>query len=98
VNPNTGQFEPLRDLTATDLKQDKLRELDFFRGLMGQMGTDAAGLVRPDGTPVPPHWPIFNENEIVQVKGWNFKVGHIGESTLVLESHGPMIVGEDTNR
>jgi len=54
-------------------------------------------LVRPDGSPVPAHWPVFRTNELVELKGYTFKVAHIGEHHLLLEPVGPLIVGEEEN-
>lgn len=64
---------------------EALRFIDDIRG---------SQLVRPNGEPVPPHWPVFAEGELVELKGYTFKVAHIGESYLVLEPTGPLVVGE----
>ena len=50
------------------------------------------GLVRPNGEPVPPHWPVFTEGELVTIKDYTFKVAHCGESYMVLEPTGPLEV------
>jgi len=51
-------------------------------------------LLRPNGKPVPKHWSIFTTGENVIVKDYTFKVAHIGETYLVLEPVGPIIIGE----
>jgi len=52
-----------------------------------------AGLFRPNGKPVPGHWPIFKEGELIEIKNYTFKVAHIGESHMLLEPVGPIIIG-----
>lgn len=42
-------------------------------------------LLRPDGTPVPRHWPILTAGELVELKGITFRVGWIGETSVVIE-------------
>ena len=42
-------------------------------------------LVRPDGSPVPKTWKVFEHGETVAVKGTDFVVAHIGEAYIVLE-------------
>jgi len=55
-------------------------------------------LVRPNGEPVPDHWPIFTVGELVTVKNYTFKVAYIGESTLLLEPTGPLLVGDGNSK
>jgi hypothetical protein len=50
------------------------------------------GLLRPDGTPVPKHWTVLTVDQHVVVEGYTFKVAHIGESHLLLEPVGPVVV------
>jgi len=42
-------------------------------------------LVRPDGSPVPKSWTVFSIDELVEIKGYTFKVAHIGESHILFE-------------
>ena len=49
-------------------------------------------LFRPDGTPVPKHWCVLKEGELVVLKNYSFEVVRIGEGYLVLEPVGPLIV------
>jgi hypothetical protein len=42
-------------------------------------------LLRPDGTPVPPHWTMLIVGGLVTIEGYTFRVAHFGESYLVLE-------------
>jgi hypothetical protein len=50
-------------------------------------------LVRPDGTPVPKHWTQFAVGEQVVIKGYTFKVAYIGETAILFEPVGPVVVG-----
>lgn len=52
-------------------------------------------LVRPNGEPVPAHWPVFEQGELVVLKDYTFKVGYIGEKCLVLEPAGIVEVNHD---
>jgi hypothetical protein len=49
-------------------------------------------LVRPDGTPVPKTWSIFSVGEIVTIKDYTFKVAYIGESNILFEPVGPVVM------
>lgn len=53
-------------------------------------------LIRPDGSPVPKHWSTFTAGEEVVIKGYTFKVAYIGESNILFEPVGPVIIGEST--
>jgi len=46
-------------------------------------------LVRPNGQPVPPHWPVFSVGELVTLKDYTFRVAYINEGTLLLEPVRP---------
>lgn len=52
-------------------------------------------LLRADGSPVPEHWPVFKVGEHITIKNYTFEVAHIGESHMLLEPVGPLIIGED---
>lgn len=87
MNPNTNKFEklseklsPEKQLTALmDEAETKLKSLEEPR------------LLRPDGTPVPEHWSTFKVGENVVVNNYTFRVGYVGESTLLLEPVGPVV-------
>lgn len=49
-------------------------------------------LFRADGTLVPAHWSGFREGEDVIIKNYTFKVKTVGESYLLLEPMGPIII------
>lgn len=46
-------------------------------------------LLRPDGTPVPPHWAVFSIDERVIIKNHIFKVAYIGETSILFEPVSP---------
>ena len=86
MNPETNQFEQLEPLKAFDAAVSKhlaTRVADELRST----------LVRPNGEPVPAHWTVLTTGQHVMVEGYTFSVAHIGESHLLLEPVGPMIVG-----
>ena len=52
-------------------------------------------ILRPNGEPVPQHWTQFRDGEQVEVKGYIFEVKCIGETYMVLEPVGPIVIGKD---
>ena len=78
MNPLTNRFE---QLYATNL--DMTQGPDEFDREFYQ------GLVRPDGSPVPKAWTVLSIDEMVEIKGYTFKVAHIGEGHLLLEPVSP---------
>jgi hypothetical protein len=50
-------------------------------------------LLRPNGEPVPEHWMVFRQGELVVLKNYTFKVAYMNEGTLVLEPAGTVLVG-----
>ena len=93
MNPETNRFEELREAANLEPRLDKA-ELDSLRGKLAQ-AVEQERLLRPDGTPVPKHWSVFQVGEQVVVKDYTFKVAYIGESTLLLEPVGLPVVGGD---
>jgi hypothetical protein len=87
MNPDSNKFEELREATSEEVALAK--RLERYRDI------ESLGLVRPDGTPVPKHWSVFMLGERVVVKDYTFKVGYIGESVLLLEPLGPVLVGQE---
>ena len=84
MNPYTNRFERLQESPETQAIERQLRRL--------QSGSP---LVRPDGSPVPEHWSVYQEGEHGALKNYTFKVAHIGESYRVLEPVGPVLVGQE---
>lgn len=99
MNPDTNQFEQLQEMKEMFAEQEKgsTKQDDKFiqqaldqaeqlqKGSFTEQLVKKASLVRPDGSPVPDHWPIFKVDEELTVKGYVFRVAYIGESTLLLE-------------
>ena len=62
MNPETNKFEPLsidpkdKDVFAKSLSQSQNRSL----------------LIRPDGSPVPVHWCVFQVGELVAIKNYTY--------------------------
>jgi hypothetical protein len=56
---------------------------------------DGMTLLRPDGSPVPKHWSVFKEGELIEVKGSTFKVAYINESSVTLEPANLLIKEPD---
>lgn len=56
-------------------------------------------LVRPNGKPVPAHWSVYTIGEEVVVESYRFRVAYIGETSMLLEPVGPVLVGtSDTQK
>lgn len=77
MNPDTNRFEALTE--ATELLAQKTDQILPKSGSL---------LFRPDGSPVPEHWSLFTLDEEIPIKGYVFRVSHIGESHLLLEPVG----------
>lgn len=91
MNPDTNRLEEL------GLPEGLRRLFDEKHGNIGQeLGElQATGqLVRPDGTPVPKTWSVFAVDELVEIKGYTFRVRYIGETSILFEPVGPIVVGE----
>ena len=87
MNPETNKFEMLTELRKDQEEQTKALERQFNL-LQAQ-----AGLVRPDGTPVPLHWTVLSVGQHVVVENYTFEVAHIGESHLLLTPVGVPEIG-----
>ena len=57
------------------------------------LDAERSHLLRPDGSKVPEHWSIFSVGEHVVVNNYTFKVAYIGETSILLEPVGPVLVG-----
>lgn len=78
MNPDTNKFEPLM-------------EGDAPTALKLKLGMDKL-LFRPDGTLVPKHWSVFQVGEHVVIKDYTFKVAYVGETSILFEPVGPVVV------
>lgn len=82
MNPETNRFEPLTE-------EEKREQERQYRSIESVLARVQKKLLRPDGTPVPSHWPVFQVGELVVIKNYTFKVAYIGESTLLFEPVSP---------
>lgn len=104
MNPDTNKFEILREeepkaspqtrreRRAEEALQRKLDRVKYREDYGGKGDTQ---LVRPDGSPVPKHWSVFKVGEEIVIKNYTFKVAYIGETAILFEPVGPVIVGEN---
>ena len=83
MNPDTNQFEPL--IKATEEQRELLERMTA--------NVEPGTLLRPNGEPVPAHWPVFREGEEIVVKNYTFRIAHIGEKHLLLEPVGIPRIG-----
>lgn len=88
MNPDTNRFEPLTPSMAAE-KRKVERELEAkMAELQGQ-------LLRPNGEPVPKHWAVFKVGEEVVIKEYTFRVEYIGETAILFEPVGPVVLDTD---
>ena len=78
MNPDKNKFEELKE----EMDKTVLESINEF----------TVRLIRPDGSFVPDHWSIFQVGEKVVIKNYTFEIAHIGESHLLLEPIGPVII------
>jgi hypothetical protein len=91
MNPKTNRFEQLREATP---EQNKMAQQLVDTIAAARAAGAATGLLRPDGSPVPAHWSTFQLGEHVVIKDYTFKVAYVGESSILFEPVGPVVVGE----
>lgn len=77
VNPDTNRIEELTEELA------KISRFDNDGNLV------PVGLIRPDGSPVPETWTILKQGEMVDIKGYTFRIAYIGETAIMLEPVKP---------
>jgi len=90
MNPDTNRFEPLYE--PTEQQKELLKKLTTQ---CKNKEFHVQKLLRPDGSLVPEHWSIFKIGEEIVIKNYTFKIGYIGESTLLLEPVGIVEIGKD---
>lgn len=100
MNPDTNRFEPLIDSKARELDRQHERmieaakkELHSYTNNVNQLLKDnEPKLLRPDGTEVPDHWTQFRIDEHVVIKDYTFKVAYIGETAILFEPVGQVLI------
>lgn len=72
-------------------------ETNRFETLASQISSLEASpqLFRPNGQPVPETWTQFQIGETVVVKNYTFRVAYIGETAILFEPVGPVLVGQE---
>lgn len=85
MNPDKNRFEQLQPPT------------DEQKELLKKMTSHLPCLLRPNGEPVPETWTKFQIGEEVVIKDYTFKVAYIGETAILFEPVGPIILGESLN-
>ena len=83
MNPETNKFERL-----TDQNEDPGPADTGTLGLLRKLAQQQSMLLRPNGEPVPQHWTQFQVNEVVEIKGYSFRVAYIGETAILFEPVG----------
>jgi len=97
MNPETNRFECLRPagqdedgdlahVTTTD-------PYPVSVGVLHQIVQQQTSLLRPNGEPVPQHWTQFRVGEVVAIKNYSFRVAYIGETAILFEPLGPVVLG-----
>jgi ribonuclease BN (tRNA processing enzyme) len=88
MNPDTNKFEQLHTALQTEVEALTLK---------AKAGIEKASatLVRPNGQPVPETWTQFQTGETVVIKNYTFKVAYIGETAILFEPVGPVLVGQE---
>jgi hypothetical protein len=108
MNPNTNKFETLtidqiqRRLKEKEKERDLVEAISNLKAQPADVATlqvpSSCQLLRPDGTPVPKHWSVFKVGEQVVIKNYTFKVAYIGESNILFEPVGLVVVGKDNEK
>lgn len=100
MNPDTNKFEELReqmDEPRRNQNQEAARRLQKLTQDVKQLQTapiPPGELLRPNGSPVPKTWSIFQVGEHVVIKDYTFKVAYISETNILFEPVGPVVLGE----
>jgi hypothetical protein len=89
MNPDTNKFEPL----ILKEKSAAAFEVELHKHL--ECTAPETLLVRPNGSPVPDHWSIFEVGKNYEINGYTFKCAYIGETSILFEPVGPILIGEE---
>ncbi len=95
MNPDKNKFEALftEEMLESLREERRTDSLQELRDQIAELNNDPV-LLRPDGTKVPKHWSVFQVGENVVIKNYTFKVAYIGETAILFEPVGPVVVGE----
>jgi len=92
MNPETNKFEYLINCTT---KEDLIEYMKQHEKLVKQYETNIGNLIRPDGSPVPKHWSVFQVGEKIVINNYTFEIAHIGEKHMLVEPVGPVLISEE---
>lgn len=82
MNPETNKFEKIVDASDDEVKRQ-------IEAAQGELKKHYKSILRANGSPVPTHWSLFKETELVVIKNYTFRVKCIGESYILLEPVKP---------
>ena len=100
MNPDTNKFEMLMSdehKKALEKFRDSIPRVDpskVFPDMASVLTEGKSKLFRPDGSPVPDHWATYKVGEEIVIKNYTFKVAYIGETAILFEPVGPVIIGD----
>jgi len=90
MNPETNRFEKLTKVSKPGYSELEGEVRNLKKALEAQSACDNGSvLLRPNGTPVPKHWTVFTIGELVDIKGYTFRVAYIGETNILFEPVSP---------
>ena len=92
MNPDTNRFEQLQQAFDGESVTHRQNREALERMLKGA----SSKLVRPNGEPVPAHWSTFTVGEHVVIKDYTFRVAYVGETNIMFEPVGPVVIGATT--
>jgi hypothetical protein len=75
------------------MNPDTNRFEELSESIARRLAKAQSDLLRPNGEPVPQHWTQFSMGEHVVIKNYTFKVGYIGETSILFEPVGPIVIG-----
>lgn len=96
MNPETNRFERLTE-EQKEVQKNQTKEMERrLRQLQNTALSSSGTLLRPNGEPVPAHWSVFAVGEHVVIKSYTFKVAYVGETSILFEPVGPVVL-DNTN-
>jgi len=93
MDPDSNRFVPLTEKADEELVKNQTREMQRRLRQMQKSLDDPGALLRPNGQPVPKHWSVFTVGEDVVIKDYTFRVAYVGETNILFEPVGPLMVG-----
>ena len=98
MNPNTNIMEMLKRVEGAE-DSGQLGKASNFRKASSSIADEFyPNLLRPNGKLVPKTWTIFSMGEEVVIKDYTFKVAYIGETSILFEPVGPIVIEVDDDK